>query len=347
MYNLLTALHAYQTADTPERKRFAQGFGMNQAFLNETKRNRLLFSADGRPTELYNKLLTLQGRTVEIPAIAPKTIAISDVMSFDIDANLSDTSVRGVTQIVMQAGFALTREDYVENQVSADAMLSNKLEEIDEAMSIKLADYYDTFLGTNKSLVWTGDDKVGEPGDYVFDSSILKIARSAQKSNLFAKLQAMAGYNNWRMDYSLIHNPIFVDVLSDMAMYGAANEKNLLQQSLPPMYSDARCEITTGARSTSYLVEPGSFGIVPNYFKSFVDAEKVGESQWGISSSALPLLGHKVMTFHKRKEATSTKSPMSVTDEFAFILSFFLINKYNPDNTTYVGNILKIDCSNN
>jgi hypothetical protein len=225
--------------------------------------------------------------------------------------------------------------------VTVDAIKANRIRECDEAMALAYEALIAAFLNTNKTLVWTGaDSTLG----FDFSSSILSVSKDAQQDAVFAHIKTMAAANNWNSDSALfIANPLIGTVLNEIYKYGSANDKNLQFQMLPQMFTSNRVTNSTDMRWTGYLVENASIGAVPNYKLPFREGKKVGESEWGISNMAMPMLGDKVGLYQKMEEAASANGSMSWVEKYGFVYSFFFLKKYNSNTATQVGNILKID----
>lgn len=330
-----TALLDYQLTAAVEQERFASNFGLIRAINQETPKMPYL-------TPEFKALLNkVEGRSVRIPAITKGSITVETVESFDIPLNTATTAYSGLTLVTLFAGFGIFPEDYENNMISKDAIKANRIRECDEAMALAYEALIAAFLNTNKSLVWTGwDTTLG----FEFADSILTASVDAQKDAIFSYLKTMAMANNWNSDTAiLIANPLIGSILTEIAKYGTANDKNLMFQLLPQMFLSNRVTNSDGVRWTAYMVENGSIGAVPNYKLPFREGKEVNGSKWGISNMSLPMLGDKVGLYEKVEEAASANGAMSWVEKYGFVYSFFFLKKYNSNTATQVGNILKIN----
>jgi hypothetical protein len=334
-----TVLLAYQADGAVEKERFATQFGIRAAIMNDTERLPWL------TPRLRAYLNSVEGRDVRVPAIKKGSISAATVLSYNLPLNLPETDYTTLTLNYLMVSFGMYPEDFTNQQVSSDEIKRNRIMECDEALALALENLVDTHIGTYKTQVFDGSDIYDE---FTFDAATdtLQVSKDGQLDDtMFSTIRTLAAYNNWRADGSyLVANPLIGRVYDRIRQYGPANQKNLLAQSLPEMYSSLRVTNTTGMAWTAYLIESGSIGIVPNYTLPFRIAKEVQGGQFDISAGSMPMLGDRVGLYEEPGEkASSQNANMSWVDKYAFVYSFFLLKRYNSDATTQVGNILKID----
>jgi hypothetical protein len=291
------------------------------------------------------------GNAIEIPALSEDVITVASTESFDIPVNGSTSAITSLSFTTLFTGFSLFPAEYDNNVITIDQVRSQKIAQCDKAMGNALEDNLDTWLNTYKTQVWAGAE-AGISGGIEFDTvnDVLKVPLADQKDIFFANLMAMAQRNDWSDNVDLVANPNVIMMLSEYMKYGAANEKNLMFQALPNLFLSNRVTNETGKRGSAYLLEPGAFGILPNYKSDFRNRTTVGEAKWDITNAPLPRLGFNTMLYENKVAVNaanvgtySSHAIMSHKLEYGFIFRYALLKRYNSSATTRVGNILKIN----
>ncbi len=296
--------------------------------------------------EVRTQIETRSGTSVIIPAFTEDVITTSTSESFTIPANLSTSGTTTLTLTTIFAGFAIYPETFDNQIIGEEEYRSNKIQEVDKAMAAQLESYIDTHLGTYKTAVWSGT----LPG-FSFASNALDVSLDQQNDVMFANLGTLAEINDWNIGTGImVSEPEIGFVMSQLLKYGANNEKNLLYQSIPSVYTSNNVTKQSGKRWTGYLMEPGAIGIVPNFKRPFREQLTIGEAMWDISDGEMPQLGHRVMLYQNREKVSavgigsySSHAIMSWKEEYGYVFRFCLLKRYNSDSTTKVGSILKIN----
>jgi hypothetical protein len=340
MYNLDTVLLAYQHDGVAEEERFASQFGLRASIIQETGKLPFL---DGK---LKSHLRTVQTRDTRIPAIVKGSISPVTTMSYNLELNLPETDYTTVTLNTLMVSYGMYPEDWVNQHVSPEQIERNRVKECDEALALAFEALVYTHYNTYKTQVWSGANATL---GYDFDnaSKNLQVSWDAQsKSTMFSHLQTMGEYNNWGAQTPIfVANPLAGFLYNVVAQSGVNNAVNLNNsQSFPQKFTSNRVSITSGMGWSGFLIESGSVGVAQNFTLPFQIAKQVQGGKFGISDGVMPMLGMPVGVYAEEGiKASSQNGNMSWVDKRAFIVSFFLLKKYNSAPTTTVTNILKID----
>lgn len=319
-------------------------YGLIKTFKEQTPQLPYLTPA------LADHIKKLESRTTELPAFKEQTIITSSSESYIIPSNLSESAVQSISLVTIFAGFRQYPELFVNNLASKEADFMKRLEEVSKAMALRLEQYQDSHLDTNKSQVWNGTTQAG----YTFNAGTdtLEVTLAQQKDRMWDFIKTMAAQNNWSEDMLTMAATYGVNyTLSEYAKYKTFNEKDLITQDIPEINNSNRVSLTSGKRWTGYLLEPGAVGLLPNYTLPFRESKNIKGSQFGISSMELPGLGYQVGTYVNEEKVDASgiasginsDAKMSWYEEYGFIFKFALLNRYNSDPTSRVSHVLKID----
>ena len=340
MYNLDTVLLAYQHDGVAEEERFASQFGLRASIIQETGKLPLL---DGK---LKSHLRTVQGRDTRIPAIVKGSISPVTTMSYNLELNLPETDYSTVTLNTLMVSYGMYPEDWVNQHVSAEQIERNRIKECDEALALAFEALVYTHYNTYKTQTWSGANAtLGFSFDTV-SKNLVANWDAQSKSTMFSHIMTMAEYNNWSMGSMpiFVANPLAGHLYNVVAQNGANNAVNLGVQPFPQKFTSNRVSITDGMGWSGFLLESDSVGVAQNFTLPFQIAKQVQGGKFGISDGVLPMLGMPVGVYAEEGvKASSQNGNMSWVDKRAFIVSFFLLKKYNSAPTTTVTNILKID----
>jgi len=325
-------------------------FGLNQMFLDSTPKNKIL--TPSMVAELQKK----QTRTITYPALKEDVITSTAVESFTIPSNISDAEEITITSISIFSGYKIFPAMFIDNAISREDYEMNKLEEVFKAMANAKEVQQLAFLETQKTQVWTNLTSINNgAGSYSFNSTtdLLEVDLAGQKNGFFNRLKTSFRNNDQsRMgSYSLVTNEggltLALDTIATLGQANASNEQNATN-SIPKAYGSQN--ISGGSdQFIGFMIEDGAVGIAQNFPWEFRSEIATSDAQWGVSDTAVPMLGNRINTYYNKGKAdasaeggTLAESRMTTFEEFGFLDKFYLVSSYNSDLATRANNILKI-----
>jgi len=300
----------------------------------------------GLTPELKTFLATRMDRTAQIAAIPETIITTTTSESFTIPANLSVSENKTATIYTLFSGFKVYDAMFVENQISKEEYIRNKMEEIDKAFAKAKSATLLTILDGAKTQVLPNNPAAND--GITFAASTLTATLAAQQARIFNNLNVIAEDNGLENDKIFPVSPGIQVLENYNDMYGMQNTKDLQNQGfIPAILPDNR--ITNTARWTGYLFEKGAFAAVDNMKYDFRVGTKVNEAVFGVSNTILPKLGSQVGTFYNKfatdasgLQGTTSTWKMTTGEEFGFIHRYAVLTPYNSDITTKLNPVIKI-----
>ena len=344
-----SALNAYQDNRVQiERFLESQNFGLLRFLEAETQDNPILRGN----TALKNKLATLIGRTVQIPAIKKKQVTVVSSESFTIPANLSETAMRTITFVSIFGGFWIYPQAYHENLLAYNEDFRTNVEELSIAMANSKESTVATLLNTRKTQIWAGSDKLGAGYNFNTVDDNMEVTNDAQKDMMFGKLASSFRKNKLAGGHRIVSSVLGMDIALDaMAKYSRANEKYLdnPRNRIPRIFESHNLD-ASDLQFLAYMVKNGSIGEVVNHKPDFVQKTKSDDGwKWDITDQPFPHLNKKVDVLY-RKIAADASGVMDNTaqlltttvEQWGFLHRYCLVSNYNSSLTTQANDILKV-----
>jgi len=300
----------------------------------------------GLTPELINFLQTKMQRDFTIPVIPDETFAVTTHESFVIPANYGTTGTMTATTYTHWSGFRHLEASYNENQVASDTAKIDKLMKVARAIATAMTTQLLSIVDANKSQVF--DKNFASNDGFSFAASAMSLTKGAQEESLFMSiLDKLMKDNNVNGDNVMLSHPgIFLaQFIKDM--YGANNDKNI-QEQFPKIYPETT--ITNADRWTAYLIEKGSFGIVPNIPFDYRNRKLSGDGwQFGTTAGTVPFVNDNLFTLHRNSatdasgHSTNTSAYHTTTeDEYGFGYKYTVLAPYNRDITSFINPVVKV-----
>ncbi len=296
-------------------------------------------------------------RSIQVPVIVDQTVVTTTEPSFNIPANLLESTTFTVTPINIFSGFAHHKAHYANNVLEAERAKMVKINNVLYAMGKDLEAQNIAVLEANKTQVLAHTTQIsrGSNGQtYTFTGSdILEINEAAQQNVMFTSIDTVMAANDRGGRYSYLSSPAgFAVQKQEMATFGAGNTKNLQALGM----ADASLLHETNSISTSdnfdgFAVRDGVIEIITNHPYDYRNNTTVGSRSWSVSDGDVPFLEYpvNVMTNTEATDATAlaasgTNSDLLLTsvETMSFWFRGYIVTEYNADLTTRSNAILKI-----
>lgn len=295
-------------------------------------------------------------RNQEIPVIVDQTVVTTTQPSFDVPANLLESTTFSFTPIDIFSGFAHHKAQYANNVLAAEQGKMTKINNVLYAMGQDLEAQINAVLEARKTQVLAHTTQISQGSNgqsYTFAANILEVNKAAQQNTMFTSIDEVMAANDMGGRYSYLSSPAgFAVQKQELATYGAANTKNLQDLGIP----DASLLHQTNSISTTdvfdgFAVRDGAIGIITNHPYDYRNNTTVGSRSWSVSDGDVPFLEHKVnvMTNTEATDATAlaasgTNSDLQLTsvETMSFWFRGYIVFEYNADLSTRSNSILKI-----
>ncbi len=345
-----TVLNDFQAKEAVNEKRDAN-FGM----LNLTKDSTPF--VDYVPPSVQEMMNTVSGsRNAKLPVLKDQSVTVTTTPGFsNIPINMGESDTYYFTAYDVFSGFRLYPASFENNQIDGswwrDQILRNVLKKCAETAD----GIIETVMDARKTQVLDYTTQVSKgDGTFAFSSSLLTIAKGAQKDTMFTYLKELMIANQLGGDYRIVTSPggLLVSEV-EAAKYGDNNTKNLMwsQSAVPADRRYISDQISTSANFNGFFVRDGAIGLYENYPWDFRNGTTFGGKTWSISDVNLPYMNMRANVF-VNKEATeansiitpSTDTNLTMThfEEMALWFRFYVVYRYNSDLTTRANDIVKI-----
>lgn len=315
-------------------------------------------SKDYRNSGLAMWLAENDNQTFEVPNIVDEQITISTQESFDIPANIATTGKSTFTRYTFCGGFHWTPQLVLQNSAWEGTVEQKKLAYL-KLMSDRI------FKGIAKSKDNLLVGLVDSFRTQAFASSLPNYTWNAGTLSLDVNLAAWEQKRYWsnvgllikqnKMRMPLIEIGGLGSELPQIAqdMYPKGSSFSLENQDLNgqrniPLYQSEHID-ETGNSFVTYLLEDGSFAVIPNFKYEFRAGESTSDAKWSISDMSVNYLNDRVAMYWEKGKAdnsslmtNSSQSFMSVVEKYLFVHSFYVITPHNDDIATIVNPLLKI-----
>lgn len=296
-------------------------------------------------------------RSMIIPVVVDQTVVTTTEPSFDVPANLLESTTFTVTPINIFSGFAHHKAHYANNIIAAEKGKMTKINNVLYAMGQDLEAQINVSLEASKTQVLAHTTQIsrGSNGQaFTFTGSdILEVNEAGQQNVMFTSVSTVMAANDRGGRYSYVTSPAGLAVQKqEIATYGAGNEKNLEKLGLPN--ADLLHEtnsISTSDNFDGFAVRDGAIEIITNHPYDYRENTKVGTKEWSISDGDVPFLEYpvNVMTDRHATDATAlaasgTNSDLLLTsvETMSFWFRGYIVTEYNADRSTRSSSILKI-----
>jgi len=342
-----TQLKQYQDR-TVQNEFYAKETGVIDFFKMHTPACPVLSST------LVNKLSTVATQAVGFPALIEQVITTTNVESFVIPQNLSESEEILLTSISIFSGYRIYESLFYDNIIGRADYEQNKLDEVFQAMADAKEAQLVAFLNAEKTQILPELTAINnDSGTFVFQlvTDTLEIDKAAQQNMMFGNLKTAMRLNNRPGEISLLSNEGgFNLALNTIARLGQANDSNLQnpRNDVPRMFSSLNIS-PAGDQFSAFMATMGAVGMVQNFPPDFVRRENTADSEWGITPFEIPAVKAKVNVFFNKVKTdasglggSSAQARMTTYEEWGFLDKFFLVSRYNSDKATKVGNIVKL-----
>ena len=297
-------------------------------------------------------------RDAIIPVIVDQTVIVNSEPSFDVPANLLETTNFSFTAISISSGFVHHPAQYANNVIAAEQGKQTKIKNVLYAMGKSLETEINTVMEARKTQVlgFTTQISQGSNGQsYTFNDTpeILEVNKAAQQNTMFTSIDDVMAANDRGGRYSYVSNPAGFSVQrQELATFGAANAKNLQDLGIPDasLLHESHT-ITTSDVFDGFAVRDGAIGMITNHPYDFRNNTEVGSRKWSVSDMDVPFLETKVnimtnteATDARSLSASNTNSDLQLThvEQMLFWWRGFIVFEYNADLSTRSSSIVKI-----
>lgn len=296
-------------------------------------------------------------RNQDIPVIVDQTVVSFTEPSFDVPANLLESTTFRFVPINIYSGFAHHKAQYSNNVIAAEQGKMVKIKNVLYKMGQDFEAQVNIIMEQQKTQVLDHTTQISQGSNgqaFTFTGAdILEVNKAAQQNVMFTSIDTVMGANDQGGRYSYLSSPAgFAVQKQEIATYGAGNDKNLANLGLPDASRlHETNSITTSDVFDGFAVKDGALGFVPNHPFSYRTGDSVGDRQWSISDGDMPFLEFpvNVMTNKEATDATAlaasgTNSDLLLTsvETMSFWFRGYIIYSYNADLTTRSNDILKI-----
>jgi hypothetical protein len=304
----------------------------------------------GLGADLKNAIENANGQTVSMISMKDLTTEAATEFSFDIPLNLGESASTNVTIYQFWTGFHAYKYAHAKNAISEEEYYMVKYAECDKTLAESVSAQIATIMAARRTQVLT---TTGVPSGMAFNptSDSLTIANALKATPFFDNLETLMTLNDMEGTYSMLSSIGLGFILSTHKMYGAANDKNLLAQSLPSLFYDKKITAPSGSDASGYFVKDGAFALVESYPIEFLQRASVGTTaKWDIGSMNLPLAKMRPLLYEEEYKADTNSvnsgrptSGMTVGKKIGMGVSFAVLSSYNSDLTTRPNDVLRVD----
>lgn len=340
-YTDATFLTDFQQSDAVQRELRTAPFGIIDAIKADTPFYKQLTPA------LKAHIETQMNRSFKMPALQEDTITSATVESFTIPANISTSEATTANLVTLFSGFHWYDALAVENQISKEDYINNKLMEIFKSFAAAKEATTFTAIDGQKSQVLPQNALAND--GYSYAASALTVSLAAQQQRMFQNLKVIGEQNGMKPMTKLVSSFGIKALENYNDMYGASNGADLQNQGFIPEIFTSN-NVTNSARWTGYLFEEGSFAYVNNFKHDFVKGSSLGDHvKFDISDVEMPFINERVMTYYEKDKAdasslqtNSSQYQMSMVEKFGFIHRYVILTPYNSAIGSRFNPVIKV-----
>lgn len=300
--------------------------------------------------ETVNAIKNANGRTVDISAIKESSLSVATSFSYNLNESRNDTAKTSVTIYQYWVSFFANKYDFSNNAIAFQQYLDNKIVEADKALANAVSTQLISVLNTNRTqtLVHTG---IPSGLDFNETSDAVTIALAKHGAPFFDYLQTLFMQNQiGDRDAVVLASPSLGYIIANHRLYGQYNDKNLMGQAFPQIYTDTNLSATASSDATFYMARKGAAAMFESIPVEFANADNsVADVKFSVGAQAMPLCGMKPLVleidsvYDNNGLTTRPTDRMTVTKKFGIGLSFGVVTSYNSDLTTKVNDIVKVE----
>ena len=346
-----TQLNDLQSRQASNEKRFRK-FGLARAVKDSTAFTDFLSPQDKAELSKTSSL-----KNVQIPVIQDQTVTVVTTPGFSfIPSNLASTAQYTFTAYDVFSGARFYESAFADNAISADYYRDQVYMNVLEGMGAQVENILAARFEERKTqkLNFTTQVSQGD-GSFTFSevTDTLTINQAAQKETMLPNLGALMEANDLEGEYRTVTSRAGLQVQkTEMAKYGAQNEKNL--QALGILDASRIYESNTLTPGSDvfqgWFFRDGAIGMIENFPYDFRNGTVVNGKKWSVSDVALPFINMRanIYTNHDAADGTSIVTGtdsnliMSKFEEMAIWARFYVVYRYNSDLANRVNDVLKI-----
>lgn len=304
--------------------------------------------------ELRNYVATLEGRSIDIPALTKDTITVTTSESYTIPEHLSVSAVTSFSLVKIFSGFRVYPQNFVNNMISEQQYTENKMLEVMEAMANEKESQILTVLSNRKSQVVNGVTQInGGDGTFTYQGATdqLDLDKASQKDMPLTNLTKLMQINKFRPPYSLVANTGGLNLSqNEILKYGAQNSKDLTANNRMPIALFESNNISAGSdQFVGYLIKDGAIAVMQNYPSNFRNGLQIGSKRFSVMDMPAPFVGEPLNVFYNEDTidasavgTTTGHMAMSWYKEYAFLDSFVIFYSYNSAIASNANDIIKL-----
>lgn len=341
-----------QSTDATNEKRFSQ-LGIIDAVKDSTS-----FIDYISPTAREQLRTASALRSVQIPVIKDQTVVVNTTPGFTfIPDNLPESAQYTFTAVDVFSGFRHYPAQFQNNTLDSNFVKEQVMTNVAFAMGNTIETLLTTQLEARKTQLLNFTTQVSQgDGTFVFDggSDTLKINKAAQKETMFVNLEELMSANELPGNYRWVTNRAGLAVQkTEMAKFGAANDKNLQALGLPTadrLYESGN--VSAGSDIfNGFMLRDGAMGVYENFPFDFVNGTEINGKKWSISDMEIPFTRMRANIFVNNdatdatalvSAGTDTNLIMTAFQEMAIWIRFYIVFRFNSDLTTRANDIVKI-----
>lgn len=298
--------------------------------------------------DLKQKALTSVGLNLDIPVMQKGSVTISNVRSCTIAGGQSESDLVRVVWKTIAADIMMVPSQYKKNQITYQADLAQKINEMVEAFAVEIEGDLDTALDANKTQVY-GSTIVGTT--YALTGGAIQVTKDDAEwfFNDLAPINFSDDFNSNTV--RVVASPNLMSSVSRYVNQGSANNTNTSFQFAGKIFTFSnRITNDAGVIATGYFMPEGTIGLITRIdLDSQANAKATDGTEW--FEEMLPGLPFPVGVQYKSK--CDDKSALEVAglahlkatlvEHYQISFDFAIIVPYNSDNTTKAGAIRKFE----
>lgn len=349
-----SALNDIQIVDAQNDKRFAE-----LGIVDAVKASGAF--VDFIPADAMKQMSELSSdRDLKIPVIKDQTVVVNTTPGFDfIPTNLPESAEFTFTAVDVFSGFRHFPAQFQNNSLESNRVRQMVMKNVLFEMGNSIESLISTTLELRKTQTLDFTTQISQGsggGTYTFNTGvdILEINKAAQQKTMFANLTEIMAANELGGNYRVVTSRAGLAVQKTEALkFGADNNENL--QALGMFSADEMHEsgnISAGSDIfNGFLIRDGAIGLVENHPWDFRNGTTLNDRTWSVSDMELPFLRMRA-NIHTNSDATEATAlvasaddsnlKMTIFEEMAIWVRFFIVFRFNSDITTRAQDIVKL-----
>lgn len=297
-------------------------------------------------------------RNIQIPVIIDQTVTVVTTPGFPfIPDNLPESAEYTFTAVDVFSGFRHYPGQFDNNSLDSEFTKQQVMKNVAFGMGNTIETLLTTQLEARKTQLLNFTTQVSQgDGTYTFNggTDTLEIDKAAQKETMFVNLEELMAANELPGDYRWATNRAGLAVQkTEMAKFGAANDKNLQALGLPTadrLYESGN--IAAGSDIfNGFMFRDGAMGVYENFPFDFRNGTEFAGKKWSISDIEIPFTRMRANIFVNNEATdatalvgagTDTNMIMTHFQEMAVWNRFYIVFRFNSNLATRANDVVKI-----